>query len=54
MSGAGAGIGVGCGFVSKCQSHLILLLRISGHGKTFIFLIIFLLFSKVYSVYKVS
>ena len=52
--GTGTGTGVACGYMSKCQNHLIPILRIRGHDKIFIFLSIFLLFFKVSSVYKVS
>ena len=43
----GMGMSVGCGYMCKCRSHLILVSKIRGHAKIFIFLSIFLLFSSV-------
>ena len=45
---------VGCGYVSKCQSHLIPISMIHGHAKIFIIVSMFLLFSMANSIYRVS
>ena len=49
-----SGASVGCRNMSKCRNHPISISRIRGHAKNISFVSIFLLFSMVNSVYKVS